>query len=62
MRLSIVTTMYHSSYYIDEFYDRITKEAKKITDDYEIIFVDDGSLHEKDKNRGESVFSSPDRP
>ena len=43
MRLSIVTTMYHSSSYIDEFYDRITKEAKKITDDYEIIFVDDGS-------------------
>ena len=58
MKLSIVTTMYYSSYYIDEFYDRITKEAKKITDDYEIIFVDDGSLHEKDKNRWESAFSS----
>jgi glycosyltransferase involved in cell wall biosynthesis len=50
--LSIVTTMYKSSPYIDEFYT-------KITDDYEIIFVDDGSpdnslqkaveLYEKDK-------------
>ena len=58
MKLSIVTTLYKSSPYINEFYERITKEAKKITDDYEIIFVDDGSpddslqkcieLHKKD--------------
>ncbi|MFY9074608.1 glycosyltransferase family 2 protein [Malaciobacter mytili] len=43
MTLSIVTTLYKSSQYIDEFYTRISKEAQKITDDYEIIFVDDGS-------------------
>jgi len=43
MKLSIVTTLYQSSLYVDEFYERITKEANKITDDYEIIFVDDGS-------------------
>ena len=43
MKLSIVTTLYKSSPYIGEFYERITQEAKKITDDYEIIFVDDGS-------------------
>lgn len=43
MKLSIVTTLYHSSSYIDEFYQRIIKEAKKITNNYEIIFVDDGS-------------------
>ena len=43
MKLSIVTTLYKSSLYVDEFYKRITLEAKKITDDYEIIFVDDGS-------------------
>jgi len=58
MLLSIVTTLYKSSPYVDEFYARITKEARKITDDYEIIFVDDGSpddslqkciaLHEQD--------------
>lgn len=43
MKLSIVTTLYKSSPYVKEFYKRITKEAKKITDDYELIFVDDGS-------------------
>ena len=43
MKLSIVTTLYKSSLYVEEFYERITKEAKKITDNYEIIFVDDGS-------------------
>ncbi|MCS6955756.1 MAG: glycosyltransferase family 2 protein [Candidatus Calescibacterium sp.] len=42
-KLSIVTTLYYSSRYIEEFYTRITKEANKITDSYEIIFVDDGS-------------------
>ncbi len=58
MKLSIVTTLYKSSPYINEFYTRISQEAHNITDDYEIIFVDDGSpddslqkvvaLHEKD--------------
>ena len=43
MKLSIVTTLYKSSKYVDEFYERISKEAHKITNDYEIIFVDDGS-------------------
>jgi len=43
MRLSIVTTMYYSSPYLQEFYQRVSNETKKITDDYEIIFVDDGS-------------------
>lgn len=43
MKLSIVTTLYRSSLYVDEFYERISIEAKKITDAYEIIFVDDGS-------------------
>lgn len=43
MYLSIVTTLYRSSQYLEEFYNRISKEAEKITEDYEIIFVDDGS-------------------
>jgi len=43
MKLSVVTTLYKSSDYIDEFYLKITQEAKKITESYEIIFVDDGS-------------------
>ncbi|MDD5311757.1 MAG: glycosyltransferase family 2 protein [Dehalococcoidia bacterium] len=43
MKLSIITTMYCSAAYVNEFYLRITEEAKKITDDYEIIFINDGS-------------------
>ncbi len=43
VELSIVTTMYYSAPYIEEFYTRISKSAKKITDNYEIIFVNDGS-------------------
>lgn len=43
MKLSIVTTLYQSSPHVNEFYQRITAEAQKITKDYEIIFVDDGS-------------------
>jgi glucose-1-phosphate thymidylyltransferase len=31
MKLSIVTTLYKSSEYVDEFYERISKEAQKIT-------------------------------
>jgi len=41
--ISVVTTLYNSSSYIDEYYLRISKELKKITGDYEILFVDDGS-------------------
>lgn len=43
MNLSIVTTMYHSAAYLDQFYTRISSSAQKITADYEIIFVNDGS-------------------
>jgi len=60
LKLSIVTTLYKSSTFINKFYERISLEAKKITDDYELIFVDDGSpddslnkainLSKKDRN------------
>jgi len=43
MKLSVVTTLFHSYPFIEEFYQRITAEIKKITDDYEMIFVNDGS-------------------
>ncbi|GAB7141796.1 glycosyl transferase [Mycobacterium riyadhense] len=43
MRLSIVTTMYMSEPYVLEFHRRARAAADKITDDVEIIFVDDGS-------------------
>jgi putative glycosyltransferase len=43
MKLSIVTTLYQSAPFIQEFVRRASEEARKITDDYEIILVDDGS-------------------
>jgi len=44
MKLSIVTTLYHSSLYIGEFYQRASAAAKQFTgEDYEIIIVNDGS-------------------
>lgn len=43
MKLSIITTLYNSRDYVNEFYQRISLEAQKITEYYEIIFVDDGS-------------------
>ncbi|RKZ71656.1 MAG: glycosyltransferase [Gammaproteobacteria bacterium] len=41
--VSIVTSLYNSSPYIEEFYVRIKKAVESITDRYEIIFVNDGS-------------------
>ena len=43
MKLSIVTTLYNSQNYLEEFYFRATETAVKFTHDYEIIFVNDGS-------------------
>jgi putative glycosyltransferase len=43
MDLSIVTTLYYSAPYIKTFYTRICDAAEKITKNYEIIFVNDGS-------------------
>jgi len=50
--------MYYSAPHLEEFYERVSGAAQKITGDYEIIFVNDGSpdnslevavsLHEKD--------------
>ena len=43
LQLSVVTTLYHSAPYLPEFYRRASEVARKITDDYEIIMVNDGS-------------------
>ena len=42
MKLSIVTTTYKSTEFLREFHLRMSNVVKKITDDYEIIFVNDG--------------------
>ncbi len=46
LALSIVTSMYASAPYIREFHARCTAAAQRLTDAYEIIFVNDGSPDE----------------
>src|SRR5205807_15629 len=43
MYLSVVTTLYRSAPHVESFYARMCREAATITDDFEIIFVNDGS-------------------
>ena len=43
MKLSIVTTLYKSAPHLEGFYKRIVASVEKITNDYEIIFVNDCS-------------------
>jgi len=43
MKISVVTTLYHSSSYIHEFYNRCLACVKKTGLDYEFVFVNDGS-------------------
>lgn len=43
MKLSVVTTMYHSAPHLQEFYACMAKTVEIITSDYEIVFVNDGS-------------------
>ena len=42
-KLSIVSTLYRSAGTIEEFSRRAAAEAAKITEDFEIVFVNDGS-------------------
>lgn len=43
MELSIVTTLYCSAPYLRDFYTRSCAAAERITPDFEIVFVNDGS-------------------
>lgn len=43
MKISIVATLFLSSRYLQEFHRRITATVNGITDDYELILVNDGS-------------------
>ncbi len=43
MKLSIITTLYKTEPYLNEFYHRAVKSAQKFTDSFEIVLVDDGS-------------------
>lgn len=43
MKLSVVTTLYQSAAYIEAFHRRMSAAAAQITEDYEIVYVNDGS-------------------
>ncbi|NOT83801.1 MAG: glycosyltransferase family 2 protein [Methylococcaceae bacterium] len=43
MHLSIVSTLYQSEPYLNEFLQRMATSAQQITQDYELILVNDGS-------------------
>ncbi|HEX3559068.1 MAG TPA: glycosyltransferase family 2 protein [Pyrinomonadaceae bacterium] len=43
MKISVVTTLYKSASHISEFVERSRAELRKLTDDYELVLVDDGS-------------------
>lgn len=43
MKLSIVATLYRSAPYIEEFYQRVSAVVCQLTNDYEIVLVNDGS-------------------
>ena len=43
MRLSIVSTLYASAPYVDEFCRRASDAASQLTKDFEIVLVNDGS-------------------
>jgi putative glycosyltransferase len=43
MRLSIVTTLYRSARHLDEFHARVSASAGRVTPDFEIVLVNDGS-------------------
>jgi putative glycosyltransferase len=43
MKLSVVTTLFHSEHHVDEFHARMVAVVSAITDEFEIIYVNDGS-------------------
>jgi len=43
VRLSIVATLYRSAPHLEEFYTRISRSARQLTSDYEVVLVNDGS-------------------
>ncbi len=45
-RISILTSLFCSGPYIQELYDRSKAAVETITEDYEFVFVDDGSPDE----------------
>jgi len=60
MKLSIVTTLYNSSDFLEDFHKRVTRAVKKIAEDYEIIFVNDGS-NDDSRDKALSLFEKDNK-
>ena len=58
LQLSIITTVYRSSAFLDEFYARISETARELGVSYEVLFVNDGSPD--DSARVLSVIAAKD--
>jgi len=43
VRLSVVATLYRSAPHLEEFHAKVSRCAAAVTDDYELVLVDDGS-------------------
>jgi putative glycosyltransferase len=43
MKLSVVTTLFHSEPHVAEFHKRVSAAVRAITGDYEVVYVNDGS-------------------
>src|SRR5205085_8559883 len=43
MELSVVSTLYKSEPHLEEFYARVSAAARAVTEDFEIVLVNDGS-------------------
>jgi len=59
MRLSIVSTLYYSAPFIDEFVKRCLASAEKVTVDFELLLVDDGS---PDTSLAKALFLAQNEP
>jgi putative glycosyltransferase len=59
MKIAVVTTLYQSAPYIPEFVARMQAALRKVTDDYELILVDDGSPDNSLATALKSVQSVP---
>ena len=59
MKISVVTTLYNSAAYIEDFVKRARAELTMLTNDYEIIMVDDGS---PDDSLGRALAFVPTDP
>ena len=59
MHLSIVTTLYRSASHLAEFHRRISEAAEKVSSDYEIVFVNDGSPDDSQRVAEELADTDP---